>query len=95
MRRAHGCSRHGFNWNLESGGIREVSVFDFSGSEVPEGENWICLSVRYRVLLLEGLIPLPAVRMKNQAYIRAWTGYAPGENTEEVSEAGEAEISAL
>ena len=75
---------------LESGGIREVSVFDFSGSEVPEGENWICLSVRYRVLLLEGLIPLPAVRMKNQAYIRAWTGYAPGENTEEVSEAGEA-----
>lgn len=75
---------------LESGGIREVSVFDFSGSEVPEGENWICLSARYRILLLEGLIPLPAVRMKNQAYIRAWTGYAPGENTEEVSEAGEA-----
>lgn len=65
---------------LESGGVREVSVFDFSDSSVLDGDEWICLSVGYRMKLLEGLIPLPALRMKNRIYIRAWTGYIPGEN---------------
>lgn len=65
--------------DIESGGVREVSAFDFSGSRVFEGNHWICLSVRYRIQLLEGLIPLPALQMKNRVYLRAWTGYDPGE----------------
>lgn len=62
-----------------TGGIQSVSDFDLSGSDVMGGSEWIYLEVKYRIKLLEGLIPLPMLNMKSSVKVRAWTGYIPGE----------------
>lgn len=65
---------------LETGGIQRVYGFDLSESNMMEGGNWLNLKVNYRIRLLEGLIPVPEIKMKNQVCIRAWTGHDPEEN---------------
>ena len=38
----------------------------------------IILKINYHVRLLDGLIPLPSLKLSNQVYVRAWTGAFPG-----------------
>lgn len=64
--------------DLESGGIRSVSGYDFWGSEVLNDGEWLRFQVRYRVKLFSGFIPVPEIPLENQVYVRAWTGYVPG-----------------
>lgn len=71
---------------LETGGVEKVYGFDFSESEIMTDDDWILLKVRYRIRLLEGLIPIPEIRMVNQVYVRAWTGCSPEENAAAASE---------
>ena len=61
---------------LETGGVRSVSGYDFSDSRILEGDEWLEFHVKYRVEILEGLIPIPGIPMKNSVFIRAWTGYS-------------------
>ncbi len=61
---------------LETGGVRSVSEYDFSDSRILEGDEWLEFHVKYRVEILEGLIPIPGIPMKNSVFIRAWTGYS-------------------
>lgn len=65
--------------DLETGGVQSVSEYNFSGSEILMDDQWIYIRVGYRVRLLEGMIPIPEISLKNQVCIRAWTGYAPGD----------------
>ena len=51
--------------------IYNVNVLD---SRILEDNDEILLKVNYSVRLLEGLVPLPAFKMSNQVYARAWTG---------------------
>lgn len=64
--------------DLESGGICSVSGYDFLGSEVLNDGEWLRFQVRYRVKLFSGFIPVPEIPLENQVYVRAWTGYVPG-----------------
>lgn len=64
---------------LETGGIRSVSGYDFSGSEILTEGDWLRFQVSYQVKLFDGLIPVPPIPLKNSVYIRGWTGYNPGD----------------
>ena len=59
---------------LPGGGVQSVSGFDFSESQIMDGKDGILLKVRYKVKLLEGIIPIPSIWLTNQVYTRAWTG---------------------
>lgn len=61
---------------LETGGVCSVSGYDFSNSRILEGNEWLEFHVKYRVEILEGIIPIPGIPMKNSVFIRAWTGYS-------------------
>lgn len=65
--------------DMETGGVQSVSGYNFSGSQVLAGDSWICLEATYQIKPMEGLIPLPGIRLKSRACTRAWTGYVPGE----------------
>ena len=71
--------------DLEKGGIERVYDFDFSKSEILGNDSGILLNVRYRVKLLEGILPIPSLRLSNQVYTRGWTG---GESKKEHSDFG-------
>lgn len=62
---------------LETGGIQRISGYDFSGSDILNGNEWLILQVKYKVELLEGIIPIPGIPVKNYVIVRAWTGYDP------------------
>lgn len=69
--------------DLETGGVTKVHNFDFLESSILEdGEN-ITFKVKYRVRLLQGIIPIPEITLKNQVSVRAWTGYNGNQNGEE------------
>ena len=61
---------------LETRGVCSVSGYDFSNSRILEGNEWLEFHVKYRVEILEGIIPIPGIPMKNSVFIRAWTGYS-------------------
>lgn len=65
--------------NLETGGIRRVSGYSFVGSSVLEDNQWLILQVQYKVKLMEGLLPIPEISLKNRVYVRAWSGWQPGD----------------
>lgn len=65
--------------DLEKGGIEQVYGFDFSQSRVLRDDQTILLKVNYRVRILEGVIPIPSIKLSNQVYTRAWTGADPEE----------------
>lgn len=69
---------------LEAGGVEHVYGFDFSGSQTEEGD-WLELKVKYRIDLLEGLIPIPGINMQNRVYTRKWTGGSPGDSHGEMA----------
>ena len=48
---------------LETGGVRSVSEYDFSDSRILEGDEWLEFHVKYRVEILEGLIPIPGLSL--------------------------------
>lgn len=60
--------------DLEKGGVEKVYDFDFSKSEILGNDSDILLNVCYRVKLIEGILPIPSLRLSNQVYARAWTG---------------------
>ena len=59
---------------FSGGGVDNVYDFDFSESRFMEKQDGILLKVNYRVRILEGLIPIPVIRLSNQVYTKAWTG---------------------
>lgn len=73
-----GCLMN-FN-NLETGAVTYVHGFDFFESSILENEREILLKVKYYVQIMEGLIPIPEIKLSNQVYVRAWTGYLETEN---------------
>lgn len=72
---------------LETGGIQRISGYDFSGSDILSGNEWLILQVKYKVELLGGIIPIPGIPVKNYVIVRAWTGYDPGNSFGESGEA--------
>lgn len=60
--------------DLEKGGIQSVYDLDLSRSVVLGDNDEIMLKATYRVRFLDGMIPIPAFRLSNQVYMRAWTG---------------------
>ena len=62
---------------FSAGGVDDVYGFDFSESQIMDGQDGIWLKVNYRVKILEGMIPIPVVRLSNQVYTKAWTGGNP------------------
>lgn len=70
--------------DLDTGGVSKIHGFNMLGSDVMQNGNWICFKVTYRIELLKGIIPIPDIPMKNQIYVRTWTGYeAADEKTDE------------
>ena len=72
--------------NLETGGIRSVSGYNFFGSEILVDGEWMQFQVCYQVKLFDGLIPVPPISLKNSVYVRGWTGYVPGDYANHLSE---------
>lgn len=66
--------------HLEEAGIKSVTDFNMIGSDIMADDQWINLKVSYRINILQGLIPLPAIKATQKAAARAWTGYVPGED---------------
>ena len=62
---------------LTGGGIHSVSGFDFSESQIVDAQNGIRLKVSYRIKVMEGIIPIPSIKLTNQVYTRVWTGSEP------------------
>lgn len=68
--------------DFERGGVTKVYNFDFSKSSILEDGETILMKVTYQVQLIQGIIPIPEMTLKNQVYVRAWTGYKGNLETE-------------
>lgn len=69
--------------SLETGGVTQVYNFDFLESSILENGQDILLKVKYYVRIMEGQIPIPEIQLRNQVYIKAWTGYIEMADTED------------
>ena len=66
--------------NLETAGVQSIEHFDLSESCILGEEDEILLKANYYLRFIGGMIPIPALKLSNQVYVRAWTGGYPLDN---------------